>query len=141
MATPAKTEAAKGPRYIEAVGRRKQASARVRITPNASTTYVVNDRELNEYFPTRELQATVSNAISLSKVPEKYKVSALVSGGGIVSQAEAIRLGIARALVLNDENMRVTIKKLGFLKRDARVKERKKFGLKKARKSPQWSKR
>jgi len=101
----------------------------------------VNDRELAEYFPTRELQATVTNAIALSKVPEKYKVTVLVSGGGIVSQAESIRLGISRALVLNDENMRVAIKKLGFLKRDARVKERKKFGLKKARKSPQWSKR
>ena len=131
----------KAERYIETVGRRKTAVARVRLTPSAKVSYIVNGKELNAYFVTKELQATVTDAITKSKTAEKFSVSALVKGGGINAQAEAIRHGIARGIVESDKNLRVAVKKLGFLKRDPRAKERRKFGLKKARKSPQWSKR
>ena len=136
MSTPATKE-----RYIEAVGRRKTAVARVRLTPSAKVSYIVNGKELAEYFVTKELQATVTDAITKSKTVGKFSVSALVKGGGINAQAEAIRHGISRVLVEDDKELRTTVKKLGFLKRDPRAKERRKFGLKKARKSPQWSKR
>ncbi|MEK7152021.1 MAG: 30S ribosomal protein S9 [Patescibacteria group bacterium] len=128
-------------RYIEAVGRRKTAVARVRLTEAAKNQFVVNDRELNVYFPTGEMQEVVTESFSKSKVPAKFKVSAKITGGGIHAQAEAMRHGISRALVLFDEELRKKLKKAGFLKRDPRVKERRKFGLKKARKAPQWSKR
>ncbi len=133
--------AEKAEKYFEAVGRRKSAVARVRIYPGAKTTFAVNEMDVNAYFKTADLQAVATEAIAKSKTPGKYKVSAMVSGGGIVSQAEAMRLGISRALLIDDKELRAIIKPLGFLKRDPRVKERKKFGLKKARKSPQWSKR
>jgi len=93
------------------------------------------------YFPTDELRAIIRDALSKSKLPIKFSVSALVKGGGIHAQAEALRHGVTRAIVSYDEELRSKLKKLGFLKRDPRMKERKKFGLKKARKSPQWSKR
>ena len=127
--------------YIEAVGRRKTAVARVRITEAGRTKFTVNNRDIADYFPTSELQSIVHDALSKLKLPVKFNVSVLVRGGGIHAQAEALRHGISRALVRYDEEARGTLKKLGFLKRDARMKERKKFGLKKARKSPQWSKR
>ncbi|MCR4330818.1 MAG: 30S ribosomal protein S9 [Patescibacteria group bacterium] len=128
-------------RYIEAVGRRKTAVARVRLTEASKNQFVVNERELNVYFPTGEMQEVVTESFSTSKVPAKFKVSAKITGGGIHAQAEAMRHGISRALVLFDEELRKKLKKAGFLKRDPRVKERRKFGLKKARKAPQWSKR
>ncbi|MCR4306627.1 MAG: 30S ribosomal protein S9 [Candidatus Yonathbacteria bacterium] len=128
-------------RYIEAVGRRKTAVARVRLTEAAKNQFTVNERELNVYFPTGEMQEVVTESFSKSKVPAKFKVSAKIVGGGIHAQAEAMRHGISRALVLFDEELRKKLKKAGFLKRDPRVKERRKFGLKKARKAPQWSKR
>ena len=128
-------------KYFEAVGRRKTAVARVRMTPSSKISYVINGKELATYFVTKELQATVTDAITKSKTIEKFSVSALVKGGGICAQAEAVRHGISRVLVDNDKELRTTVKKLGFLKRDPRAKERRKFGLKKARKSPQWSKR
>ncbi|MDZ7726347.1 MAG: 30S ribosomal protein S9 [Candidatus Campbellbacteria bacterium] len=128
-------------RYIEAVGRRKRAIARVRLTENKENEVVVNGVKLEEAFDIGELQKDVISPLKLEGVAQSYSVSAKVMGGGISSQAEAIRLGIARALVKEDENLRSTLKKEGFLKRDPRKKERKKFGLKKARKSPQWSKR
>ncbi len=128
-------------RYIEAVGRRKTAVARVRITETAKAKFTVNDKDGDVYFPTDELKAIVRDALSKSKLPVKFSVSALVKGGGIHAQAEALRHGVTRALVSYDEELRSKLKKLGFLKRDPRMKERKKFGLKKARKSPQWSKR
>ena len=87
------------------------------------------------------MQEVVTESFSKSKVPAKFKVSAKITGGGIHAQAEAMRHGISRALVLFDEELRKKLKKAGFLKRDPRVKERRKFGLKKARKAPQWSKR
>ncbi len=128
-------------RYIEAVERRKTAIARVRITPAAKTTFVVNDKDVKEYFVTEELQMIAQEAVSKSEVGEKFTVTVHVLGGGIHAQAEAVRHGLSRTLVLRDENIKNTLKKLGFLKRDSRQVERKKFGLKKARKAPTWSKR
>ncbi len=126
-------------KYIETVGRRKTSVARVRITPTSKTTFSVNDKELEKYFSTKEMQAIVKQP--LVDVKEKFKITAKIKGGGIHSQAEAMRHGIARALVKNDLELRKGLKKAGFLKRDPRSKERRKFGLKKARKAPQWSKR
>ncbi len=126
-------------RYIGAVGRRKTSVARVRITPAAKTTFVVNDKELHEYFPTVEMQLLAKQPFA--ETTEKFKVTAHIKGGGIHSQSEALRHGIARALVLNNQELRKDLKKAGHLKRDPRSKERRKFGLKKARKAPQWSKR
>jgi len=128
-------------KYTEAVGRRKTAVARVRLFEGSKNEFAVNERDLNSYFPTSELQTRIKEVLTVANIPTKFKVSAKITGGGIHAQAEALRHGIARALVKIDEELRKTIKKEGFLKRDPRVKERKKFGLKKARKSPQWSKR
>jgi small subunit ribosomal protein S9 len=128
-------------RYIEAVGRRKTAIARVRITPATKTSFTVNDKAVNEYFVTHELQTLAEEALTKSEVGEKFIVSVHVQGGGIHAQAEAVRHGLARTLVERDEQVKNTLKKLGFLKRDSRQVERKKFGLKKARKAPTWSKR
>jgi small subunit ribosomal protein S9 len=128
-------------RYIEAVGRRKTAIARVRITPSSKPSFLINDKETKEYFSTNDLQIIAEEAITKSGVSEKYTVTVKVLGGGIHAQAEAIRHGLSRALVLRDEEIKNTLKKLGFLKRDSRQVERKKFGLKKARKAPTWSKR
>ncbi|HRH31405.1 MAG TPA: 30S ribosomal protein S9 [Candidatus Paceibacterota bacterium] len=128
-------------RYVEAIGRRKTATARVRLTPAAKHTFLVNDKDGHDYFPTAELKAIMHGAFENTKVAQHYEVSVHVSGSGIHSQAEAIRHGISRALVEIDAEMRGELKKLGFLKRDPRAKERRKFGLKKARKAPQWSKR
>lgn len=130
-----------GGRYIEAVGRRKTAIARVRITEAPKTTFTINEKGLAMYFPTEQLQITAKDAIAKIKTQAKFKVQARIKGGGINAQAEALRHGIARALIAYDHGLRKEIKPLGYLKRDPRAKERRKFGLKKARKSPQWSKR
>lgn len=129
-------------RYIEAIGRRKTATARVRLTPSDKTTIVVNDKEYTEYFPHLSLHKDIQSVLELKDAGiENYTITAKVLGGGTSSQAEAIRLGIARALVKEKEDRRIEMKKAGFLKRDPRSVERKKFGLRKARKSPAWSKR
>ena len=128
-------------RYIETVGRRKTAIARVRITVNPKQSYTVNDRDLENYFPTTELRSIVTEAMESAKAPDKFKVTVKLKGGGIHSQAEALRHGISRALIEYDKELRGQMKKAGYLKRDPRAKERRKFGLKKARKAPQWSKR
>lgn len=128
-------------RYIEAVGRRKTSTARVRLTESAKGKITVNDRDAKEYFPTRELTKVLYDAFTAAKPEKDFEVTIKVSGGGIHSQAEAIRHGIARALVEIDEAFKALVKKEGYLKRDPRSKERRKFGLKKARKAPQWSKR
>lgn len=127
--------------YIETVGRRKTATARVRITESVKNNFAVNDKSLKDYFKVNELVEIASEALVKSKTPAHFDVSVKVKGGGVSSQAEAVRHGMARALVLYDQELRKKIKGLGFLKRDPRAKERRKFGLKKARKSPQWSKR
>ncbi len=129
-------------RYIEAIGRRKTAIARVRITPSAKSSYEINGKAVEAYFPTRELQMTAAESVATSKLTTtKFKITAMIKGGGISAQADALRHGIARALIEYDRELRGKLKKAGLLKRDPRAKERRKFGLKKARKSPQWSKR
>ncbi|MDE2188743.1 MAG: 30S ribosomal protein S9 [Patescibacteria group bacterium] len=128
-------------KYIETVGRRKTASARVRITPATKNAFMINSKELAVYFPTKELQAIAVESLTSSKLGQNFQVSVLVKGGGTNAQAEAMRHGLARALIIHDTELRGRMKKLGLLKRDPRAKERRKFGLKKARKAPQWSKR
>jgi small subunit ribosomal protein S9 len=132
-------EKTKSEKYIESVGRRKTSVARVRIAPASKTSFLVNGKDLHEYFTIKEMQTIVKQP--LIDNPEKFKITAKIVGGGIHSQSEALRHGIARALVEGDEMLRKTLKKAGYLKRDPRSKERRKFGLKKARKAPQWSKR
>lgn len=128
-------------KYFEAVGRRKTAVARVRLFPAKEAKYEVNGKPLESYFPVREMQITAVESMKNAAAAEKFHVTARLSGGGISAQSEALRLGIARALLVYDVELRGRLKKAGFLKRDARAKERRKFGLKKARKSPQWAKR
>ena len=136
METDTKTE-----RYIETIGRRKTAAARVRVTPGAKQSITVNDLDVDTYFKTDEQKRVAADAITKAKLPVKFKITARVAGGGLSAQAESVRHGISRALVEYDAELRKKLKKAGFLKRDPRSKERRKFGLKKARKSPQWSKR
>ncbi|MEK7081537.1 MAG: 30S ribosomal protein S9 [Patescibacteria group bacterium] len=128
-------------RYIEAVGRRKTSIARVRAVSGTKNEIVVNSKPLHVYFPTKELQNVVNEALKKSGTSQKWSITVKTLGGGIHSQAEAVRHGIARILLQIDETFRKDLKKAGFLKRDPRMKERRKFGLKKARKAPQWSKR
>jgi small subunit ribosomal protein S9 len=128
--------------YTEGIGRRKSASARVRITKAKDTSVVVNDKPLAEYFTHESLQKNVLSVLGVEDVGiGDYTITAHVTGGGLSAQAEAIRLGIARALVGEKADRRTTLKKAGYLKRDPRSVERKKFGLRKARRRPQWSKR
>lgn len=128
-------------KYIEAIGRRKTSTARVRIKEASKASFVINGVDAKEYFKTEEQKRLIQDPIVKGNPGTKWHIEVKVSGGGIHSQAEAVRHGLARALVLNDGELRTKLKTLGFLKRDARAKERRKFGLKKARKSPQWSKR
>ncbi len=127
-------------KYTETIGRRKTATARVRISPASKISYVINDKELAVYFPTEELQKIVTAPFTTIE-GASFSVSVHVKGSGIHSQAEAVRHGIARALVKENEGDKTKLKSEGYLKRDPRAKERRKFGLKKARKAPQWSKR
>ncbi len=122
-------------------GRRKKAIARVRLIPGGNGTIVINDRAFEDYFPQGTLQYIVKQPITLLGVETKYDVMVNVIGGGYTGQAGAIRLGIARALLEAEENSRPALKAEGFLTRDPRAKERKKYGLKKARRAPQFSKR
>jgi small subunit ribosomal protein S9 len=128
-------------KYIESVGRRKEAIARVRLVEAKTNSITVNQKPLAEFFKTETLQKVASDALLGTELATKYSITAQVKGGGISSQAESIRLGISRSLVKINEELRKDLKKKGFLKRDPRAKERRKFGLKKARKAAQWSKR
>lgn len=121
-------------------GRRKNAIARVRLLPGQGKI-VVNDRPYEEYFPLRTLQMVVEQPLQATGTVDKFDVEVNVIGGGVAGQAGAVRHGIARALLKADNEFRPTLKKAGFLTRDPRMKERKKYGLKKARKAPQFSKR
>ena len=121
-------------------GRRKQAIARVRIVPGEGK-WTINGRTLDQYFPNKVHQQIVNEPFVLLSLEGQFDVLARVNGGGTTGQAGALRLGIARALIANDADDRPSLKKAGFLTRDARVKESKKYGLKKARKAPQYSKR
>jgi small subunit ribosomal protein S9 len=131
----------KDTRYIEAVGKRKTSVARVRMTPATKASFEVNGKNLSDYFDLEELITVIEAPFKVLEMTNNYVITVKVLGGGIRSQAEAIRLGISRALIKEDVELRKVLKKEGFLKRDARVKERKKPGLRKARKRPQWSKR
>lgn len=129
------------PSYFEAVGRRKTSVARVRIFSKGEARIIINEKNFEKYFPTNELRNIVEEPLKKMKLNNKFKILIKAAGGGIHSQAEAARHGITRALVIFDADFRKRLKKAGFLKRDPRMKERRKFGLKKARKAPQWSKR
>ena len=122
-------------------GRRKKAIARVRLIPAGSGNIVINARALADYFPQGTLQYIVKQPLVLTETEAKYDIFVNVVGGGFTGQAGAIRLGISRALLQAEENVRPALKKAGFLTRDPRAKERKKYGLKKARRAPQFSKR
>ncbi|HLW17504.1 MAG TPA: 30S ribosomal protein S9 [Actinomycetota bacterium] len=125
---------------VRATGRRKESVARVRIVPG-SGRFALNGRALEDYFPRPALQMVVTEPLRLTNTVDRYDVIASIDGGGISGQAGAVRHGIARALVEADPTLRGDLKKRGLLTRDARVKERRKYGLKKARKAPQYSKR
>jgi small subunit ribosomal protein S9 len=123
-----------------ATGRRKEAIARVRLIPG-SGKWTINGRTLEDYFPNKVHQQIVNEPLTTLEVQEEYDVLVRVQGGGVSGQAGAVRLGVARSLLETDDAARPPLKRAGFLTRDARVKERKKYGLKKARKAPQYSKR
>lgn len=128
-------------RYFEGVGRRKTSTARVRLIKADQDSFKINDKKIEEYFPTVEMRERINR--SLTKINEygSFAVSVKSNGGGISSQTDAVIMGLGRAIVAYKPEARAIIKKEGMLTRDARAKERRKFGLKKARKSPQWSKR
>lgn len=128
-------------RYYEGVGRRKEATARVRIYPGGEGNIVVNDRSLGDYFCRMMDIAHLKEPLEATDTDDRFDISVLVKGGGIKGQAGAIQLGIARALIEVDPELRPPLRQGGYLTRDARVKERKKPGLKKARKAPQYTKR
>jgi small subunit ribosomal protein S9 len=125
---------------VQSTGRRKAAVARVRIRPGTGVV-TVNKRPLDEYFPSATHRMIITEPLRLAEKDEAYDVDTTLDGGGISGQAGALRLGIARALAELDPEIRVPLKRAGFLTRDAREKESKKYGLKKARKAPQYSKR
>lgn len=127
--------------YIQTIGRRKTSTARIRLTPGGKNSFVVNDKPVDEYFKTPELARVAKEALFTGDDAKEYTITVRVNGGGVHSQAQAIRHGIARALVAENEEVKPELKKSGFLKRDPRAKERRKFGFKKARKRAQWSKR
>lgn len=134
-----------GEKYFESVGRRKTSTARVRVFSAAKSSFIVNGKDAKEYFKTEEERRMIMDpmlkGISAATGAPKFSIEARVSGGGHHSQAEAVRHGLTRALVEMNPELRKKMKDLEFLKRDPRAKERRKFGLKKARKAPQWSKR
>jgi small subunit ribosomal protein S9 len=128
-------------KYIAAVGRRKTAIASVRLMKADKATITVNGMSVKDYFHTDEKAFTAEQSLKLAELADTYAVSAKVKGGGKSAQADAVRMGIARAAVAINAGTRTTLKQAGFLKRDPRAKERKKPGLVKARKRKQWSKR
>lgn len=127
--------------YFYGTGRRKSSVARVKLIPNGTGVATVNNRTLDNYFGLETLKYIVKQPLELLGLTEKFDISVKVSGGGFTGQAGAIRLGIARALLQADAEYRAQLKKAGFLTRDSRMKERKKYGLKAARRAPQFSKR
>ncbi len=129
------------PVTFNATGRRKKSIARVRLVPNGTGKFIVNDKPIEEYFHLGTLRLIATQSLELVSITDKFDVYANVHGGGLSGQAGAIRHGISRAIVRADETFKPEIKKAGFLTRDARAKERKKYGLKKARKAPQFRKR
>ena len=127
--------------YIQTLGRRKEAVAQVRLYPNGTGKSTVNGREGKDYFTIETMLQKVTLPFEKIGMINQFDVTVQVKGGGITGQADSVRLGIARALVEWNASLRTTLKKEGYLSRDARVRERKKYGKKSARRSPQWSKR
>ena len=127
--------------YVYGTGRRKSSVARVHLIPGGSGRITINGREIDDYFGLETLKLIVRQPLNTVAVTDKVDIDCTVSGGGVSGQAGAIRHGIARALTLMDESFRAPLKSAGFLTRDPRMKERKKYGLKKARRAPQFSKR
>ena len=126
--------------YYYGTGRRKKSVARVRVYPGTGKV-IINDRDIDDYFGLETLKLIVRQPLALTETTEKFDVICKVQGGGVTGQAGAIRHGLSRALVQYDETLRSVLKKAGFLTRDPRMKERKKYGLKAARRAPQFSKR
>jgi len=127
-------------KYFEAIGRRKLSVARVRISKD-KPGLMINNKTLEEYFPLASSQNKILTPLKVTGNENKFNISIKVSGGGLTGQAEAIRLGLSRGLVLIDEKLKPILREKGLLTRDSRVVERKKYGLKKARRAPQWQKR
>jgi small subunit ribosomal protein S9 len=127
--------------YYEGLGRRKTATARVRLYPNTEVGFVVNDKPLEKYFSREVDQNNILQPLKISGNEGRFGVSVKVNGGGVTGQAGAVQLGIARALLKADPDYRKSLRQHGMLTRDARAKERKKAGLKRARKAPQYTKR
>ncbi|MBX7071082.1 MAG: 30S ribosomal protein S9 [Microthrixaceae bacterium] len=125
---------------VQSTGRRKRAVARVRFRPGTGTI-TINKRPVEDYFPNDTHRMILAEPLKVTSTGESYDIDATIHGGGVSGQAGALRLGISRGLIALDEELRPTLKKAGFLTRDAREKESKKYGLKKARKAPQYSKR
>jgi len=128
-------------KYFETIGRRKTSQARVRLFTQGDKDIKVNEKPFDVYFITPDLRKIVEAPLEIIKSPDKFRISVQVRGGGIYSQAGAVRHGISRALCLLNPYFKKKLKKAGFLTRDPRMRERKKFGLKRARRAPQWSKR
>ncbi|MBI4137683.1 MAG: 30S ribosomal protein S9 [Candidatus Sungbacteria bacterium] len=137
---PLSVKSLKPDRYFEAVGRRKTARARARLFTRAGE-FTVNGKAYGTYFPTVHLQYIAEDALKKMKLLGRFRVSAKITGGGIHSQAEALRHALSRCLIAFNPDFRKRLKRAGFVTRDPRMKERKKFGLKKARRAPQWQKR
>lgn len=141
IAKKIKEDAGKPERYFQAIGRRKTAVARIRLLTRGDKEFLVNNKPYQQYFVLPEDQETAIASMKKMKCLDKFRVTVIVKGGGRHSQAEAIRHGTARVLVDFNQNFRKRLRKAGYLTRDPRMRERKKFGLKRARKAPQWAKR
>jgi small subunit ribosomal protein S9 len=141
IAKTIKETAGKSDRYFEAIGRRKTAVARVRLFTKGDKEFIVNNKPYQQYFQTTEDQEASVASMKKMKCLDKFRITVKVKGGGHRAQAEAIRHGTARVLVDFNQNFRKRLRKAGFLTRDPRMRERKKFGLKRARRAPQWAKR
>ncbi len=128
-------------KYFYALGKRKTAAAKVRVYPKGKGRIFVNEKTIDDFFPIQELRSVIKQPLSLVENGSSYDISVKVLGGGVKGQAEATRLGIAKALLDMDKDLKPVLKKNGLLTRDSRKKERKKPGLKKARRAPQWAKR
>ena len=134
-------EAQKSEKFLASIGRRKTAVARVRLYTSGSKSFTINEKDISNYLPTEELRDIAKSPLDRMSLLDQFAVSVHIEGGGIHAQAEAIRHGVARGLVMFDSEFKKKLKKAGFLTRDPRMRERKKFGLKRARRAPQWSKR
>ncbi len=141
IAQSIKDSAGKPDRYFEAIGRRKTAVARIRLYTKGDKEFIVNDQDYTKYFQTVEDRESAVASMKKMKCLDKFRITVIVKGGGHRAQAEAIRHGTARVLVDFNANFRKRLRKAGFLTRDPRMRERKKFGLRRARRAPQWAKR